>query len=159
MSKKILVPVDFSELSDELVDYALEYARLWQAKILLVYVIQSTQLVEILGTVETGIPVLTDSALIEQIKEGALSRLKEYQERIQAQGIEAENYILTGIPYLEITQFAGEQEVDLIIIASHSKSGWRQFLLGSVTAKVAQKSPVPVLIYKPKRKEKEPEKS
>jgi len=42
MSKKILVPVDFSELSSELVDYALEYARLLNAKIILVYVIQST---------------------------------------------------------------------------------------------------------------------
>ena len=159
MSKEILVPVDFSELSSELVDYALEYARLLNAKIILVYVIQSTQLVEILGTVETGIPVLTDPGIIEQIKQGAEARLKEYQERIQAQGIEVESHILTGIPYLEITQFAGEQGVDLIIIASHSRSSWRQFLLGSVTAKVAQKSPVPVLIYKPKKTESQPKKS
>ncbi len=148
--KKILVPVDFSELTDELIAYAGEFAKLLNARIILLHIIQSTQLVEILGSLETGIPSLSDPELIEQVRHSAKAKLEGYKRGLVEKGIEVESEVLAGVPYLEIAQFAIEKDVDLIIIASHGRSGWRHFLLGSVAEKVAKKSKVPVLIYKPR---------
>ena len=48
-------------------------------------------------------------------------------------------------------QYAEDQAADLIVIGSHGKSGWQDFLLGNVADKVARKSLIPVLIYKPRK--------
>jgi len=147
--KKIIVAVDFSEFTEGLIGYAGEMANYLGAKVFLVHIIQSAQLVEILGDVPSAVPSLAEPGLLNQIKQSAQSRLERYQERLKELGIECEVYVLAGAPYFEIVEFAEKQEADLIIIGSAGKSGFKHLLLGSVAEKVARKSSMPMLIYKP----------
>jgi nucleotide-binding universal stress UspA family protein len=149
MDRKIVVPVDFSELTREQVNFALEYARALNARILLVHTLQTAQLGEILGNPETSIAVPLDHALIKQTQESAQTELNKIKKQIEQKGIAVDAHLLTGNPFLEIVQFAEKEQADLIIIASHGRGRLKHFLLGSVAEKVAKKSAVPVLIYKP----------
>lgn len=136
-------------MSQELVNYALDYARALNAKILLVHIIQTAQLGEILGSPETGTTVFIEPQMIQQMKNSAQAELEKCQKLIQEKGIMVETRILTGTPFLEITQFAEKEKADLIIIGSYGKSKLKHFLLGNVAEKVAKKSSIPVLIFKP----------
>ena len=53
--------------------------------------------------------------------------------------------LLTGSPFLEIIQYAKENNVDLIVMGTHGHSGLVHVLLGSVTERVVRKAPCPVL--------------
>jgi universal stress protein A len=54
-----------------------------------------------------------------------------------------------GIAEEEIVKFAKEEDIDLIIMATHGRSGLSHVLMGSVAEKVIQQSPVPVLVVNP----------
>lgn len=151
--KKIIVPLDFSELSENLVAYAIGYAKALSASIVLVHTIPSAQLGEILGNPETGAPMVVDPGMITQLKNSSQEQLDKFQNQVRAAGIECRTAILTGTPFQEIVSFAEAEHADLIIIGSHGRSKLKHFLLGSVAEKVAHKSPLPVLIFKPKPKD------
>ena len=50
-----------------------------------------------------------------------------------------------GAPFLEIIRYAKENDVDLIVLGTHGRSGLAHVLLGSVAERVVRKSPCPVL--------------
>ena len=56
--------------------------------------------------------------------------------------------IKTGKPYLEIIETAKEEDIDLIIIASHGHTGVEHILFGSTAEKVVRKAPCPVLSFR-----------
>jgi len=60
-------------------------------------------------------------------------------------GITVETIHRVGVPFVEIIKAAREKEVDLIVIATHGKSGLSHILFGSVAEKVVRKAPCPVL--------------
>jgi nucleotide-binding universal stress UspA family protein len=60
-------------------------------------------------------------------------------------GITVETIHRVGIPFMEIIKAAREKEADLIVIATHGKSGLSHILFGSVAEKVVRKAPCPVL--------------
>jgi nucleotide-binding universal stress UspA family protein len=61
--------------------------------------------------------------------------------------------VVEGSPAYEIVKIANEEGVDLIVIATHSQSGWKQFLHGSVTEKVIKLAVCPVLTIQASKKE------
>ena len=54
----------------------------------------------------------------------------------------------TGKPFYEIVQYAADEQIDLIIIATHGHSGMEQVLFGSTAEKVVRKAPCPVLVVR-----------
>jgi nucleotide-binding universal stress UspA family protein len=57
--------------------------------------------------------------------------------------------VRTGATFLEIIDYAKTQEIDLIVIGTHGRSGLMHVLMGSVAERVVQKAPCPVLTVKP----------
>jgi nucleotide-binding universal stress UspA family protein len=57
--------------------------------------------------------------------------------------------VVTGTPFVEIVRYAREQNMDLIVMGTHGRSGLVHALLGSVTEKVVRKAPCPVLTVRP----------
>lgn len=146
----MVVPVDFSEATPGLIDYACELAKVFKSRLLLVHITQPSQLAEMFGDLEVGMPIVSQPDIIGQIENAAKAQLMKLEKTVSERGIDVEAAVLMGVHHTEIIRFADYQKADLIVIGSHGRSGWQHFVLGSVAEKVARKSAVPVLIYKPK---------
>ncbi|HUQ68179.1 MAG TPA: universal stress protein, partial [Planctomycetaceae bacterium] len=67
-----------------------------------------------------------------------------------AAGRSVQRVIRIGAPYVEIVKYAAEQDVDVIVVGTHGRSGLTHLLLGSTAEKVVRKAPCPVLTVHPK---------
>lgn len=146
--KNILVPVDLSAYSYHALDYALDLAEMYayDAKITLLHVLDRASITmfsnlyitsgEILGDVEG-----TAREVMEE-KVGKYDKSKFSKVSIS---------VIWGNPYKEIVDFAEENQMDIIIMSTHTKPGLAHFFLGSVTEKVVRYSDIPVLTVRPER--------
>ncbi len=139
--RRILVPTDFSKHSQRALAYAAALADKFGAEIHLLHIIQDFA-VFLPDTVIASPPALPPSdefntavreALARSVREGHLANLRVHTEA------------RTGTPYHEIATYAREQDIDLIIMGTHGRTGLAHLLLGSVTERVVRRSPCPVL--------------
>lgn len=138
--KKILCPTDFSEGSSEAISLASELALQTRAEIYLVNVIP----------VQPALP--TDPNFVFKVPEyeralhsEAEQHLQELAQTLHAQGIQTCTFIGHGDAANEIVRIAEREQVDLIVIATFGRTGWRRFAFGSVTEKVVRLASCPVL--------------
>ena len=138
--KKILLPVDFSERSEKLIDSAKSMAKTYKANLVIVYVAGDF-------TPYTGFTVPQIS--IELLEEGVLRDAEDKMDGFLNKhfvGIDyCEGKVLNGNPAEEIIKYAEEQDIDLIVMGTHGYRGVEKMLLGSVAEKVVKMSPCPVL--------------
>jgi nucleotide-binding universal stress UspA family protein len=147
--KKILYPTDFSESSLEALKYALSFAKEYRAKLVILHVINENIFTESLNLPRV---VSIDTLEKEMVRE-AEKRMKSLIPAATRKTVERETVILKGAPFLEIIRFARENDVDLIIIGTHGRSGFQQIIFGSTAEKVVRKAPCPVLSVKPAQRE------
>ncbi|ACF14956.1 UspA domain protein [Chloroherpeton thalassium ATCC 35110] len=143
--KKILCPTDFSDVSKNAVRYANEFARSMQANVIFLHVVEPRPIATDMTV--AYIPIETD---LEKIAEDDLSNLIE-EEKVK--GISAAKSVMVGHPSDIIIEQAESQDVDLIILGSHGRTGITRLLMGSVAEAVLRKAPCPVLIVKAGEKE------
>ncbi len=138
--KKILVPIDFSNYSKNALRYATDFAKKFDAKIYLVYVVEPVIYPSDFSMGQVTFPV-TDIDLNNRAKEelGTLAKTEI------GNNAEVETIIRTGKPFVEINETASELDIDLIIIATHGHTGMEHLLFGSTAEKVVRKAPCPVL--------------
>lgn len=141
MFKKILVPLDGSDLAGKILPQVEELAKQVKAQVTLLAVGSS-------DTCRTG------AAPPETMKEGAacpevpLARyLEQAAGKLRAQGVEAEWVYKQGDPAKEIVAYAAGNNMDLIAIASHG-GGEIAWLLGSVAQKVVTHAQTAVLLWR-----------
>lgn len=138
-TKKILFPTDFSHLSDAAMEEATSLARDRGAKLIIVHV-EEPPAAYGGGEMYYGLPDPDDQALREM-----LAAVKPTDENIQY-----EHRLLTGDPASEVVRLAEEENVDLIIMATHGRTGLMRFLMGSVAEAIVRRSPCPVMTFKGK---------
>lgn len=139
--KKILYPTDLSEYAMHALPYATELAAMYKARLCLLYVVDNY----LIGAPGAGFAGQPDD-LLHRVRESGVSNLKTLVSQIK--GVEAESAVLIGTPHVEIVRYAREQEIDLIVLATHGRKGIAHALIGSVAEKVVQMSPCPVLTVK-----------
>lgn len=135
--KRILVPVDFSEVSEKALKYAARFADQFGSKVMLLHVIQPMVYPADFGYPPTMVDTL-DQALRQRIEE-KLTALANFG------GTSMDTLIRVGQPYLEITTAAQELNIELIIITTHGRTGLKHALLGSTAERVVRHAPCPVL--------------
>jgi nucleotide-binding universal stress UspA family protein len=140
---RILVPFDFSELSKKAFHYAVNFARKFDSKIDLVYVVEEDVHPALYAW---GLKSIKD--LIPDIKSRVEKSFKSTIETEKATQLNVAYYVLAGKPHRELISLAQEQGHDLIIIATHAHSGIDKFLLGSVTEKIIRAAHCAVLTLK-----------
>ncbi len=148
MQKKIdliLVPTDFSNLSCEAFSWASLLAQQFNANILIVHVIPEEAAEEM--TSKPGNPwenVLEqeDNAMIEKFQSCMLSDIKQM--------IETQTLVEVGPVVEKLIEAAEENDADLIVMATHGRTGLSHALIGSVTEKILQQAPCPVFTVRPK---------
>ena len=136
--RRILVPVDFTEAAPVLVRYAMEIVRGRGAVLRLLHVIEapvaySCPMPDALATLSPDVDILG----------AAEKRLAAIVKGIR--GPRVERRVVLGRPATEILREAGAWEADIVVIATHGRTGLRRALLGSVAEEVVRKSSCPVL--------------
>jgi nucleotide-binding universal stress UspA family protein len=138
--KTILFATDFSESSDFAFQYALSLARKFEARLLIVHVINEP--VDLRGFY---VPHISFDKLEEEIEEGARKLMEKFCRNQVQDFNNYETFILPGIPYDEIINKAAAEEADLIIMGTHGRTGLDPVLFGSTAEKVVRKSAIPVM--------------
>ncbi|MDA8084203.1 MAG: universal stress protein [Nitrospiraceae bacterium] len=138
--KKIMFATDFSEGSAHALPYAVDMAKKYGAKLLLVHVVY-----DVAKTAGWYVPHVSMDEMYGELIKGAKAELdKTFVEEMRGFK-DVEQVILKGIPYEEITRFATEGKIDLIVIATHGRKGIERMLFGSTAEQVVRYSPCPVL--------------
>lgn len=141
---KILVATDFSDLSAEAVRYAQSLAATYRAQLLLLHVIDDAPALAF-HTME-----LTTDIVMEDTTRSAEEHLGQFVKVHDVHNADGIRLVTRrGNPHEEICRFAQEEGIDLIVMATHGRTGLAHVLLGSVAEKVVQHANIPVLTIKP----------
>ena len=148
MIKKILVPIDGSEHAHKALDYALDLAEKYSANVVLLSVIPPMPAVAYAGLNNGSLPVWTDS-YFNEMKEVHQKVLSDALEKRKVKPkVKISTKLVEGRPAEKITETAKEENFDLIVMGSRGLGGIKEFLLGSVSDRVADEASCPVLIVK-----------
>jgi nucleotide-binding universal stress UspA family protein len=137
--RTILVPSDFSECSDEALQYGLELARRFGASLHLLHVVPDP-VAQPWAAEGFSVPVFE---VVEKWQ-------KQAEERLRGTVPDADRHRVTVVsviatPYAEILAYAAAHDVDLIVMGTHGRSGVSHLLLGSIAERVVRRAPCPVL--------------
>jgi universal stress protein A len=146
MFRKILCPVDFSEFTDEILSYASDIATKYGAELHLLHVIPNLNYF----TPYESFLTPENLASIEQNIEKEVG--KDFDSVMSKINLPARKVVKTGVTFVEIIDYIKEQDMDLVVMGTHGRSGIEHILIGSVAEKVVRKSPCPVLTIRPKGK-------
>jgi len=138
--KTILFPTDFSTCAKAAQKVAFDVASQCGARLYIVHVIHTTAF---LGEAEIFHFHLPDFS--SQMEKAAQQHLDTLVPDSLRQKIAVEAVVLHGTPFREILTFADEKQVDLIVIATHGRSGLQHLLLGGTSDKIIRQAPCPVL--------------
>ncbi len=140
MFKRMLVPLDGSDLAEVVFTYAKELAGRLDIEVISLYV----------GTPARREFVPMHQAYIERAAEIIRHQAQEIQEKTGikpgSKPIKSRGEIAEGYPAEEILRYADENNVDLLLMATHGRSGLKRWVLGNVADKVLRASKVPVLL-------------
>lgn len=145
MYTKILVPLDGSALAERAVAQAEEIAKASGAEVILVQVVQAP-----LGKTPEAGQSEEGKAFLETAAQ-ARAYLAMVATRVSGAGVKARFEVLEGAPAAGILGFAHDQDVDIIVMSTHGRSGVSKLVMGSVAEKVMLTTKRPVLLVKPER--------
>ena len=142
--RKILVTTDLSEFSLAAFEYASTASIFFNAEIYLLYVYEGNP------TGRNKPPGDREPrGHTHYTEEEALKALNEFVQNSVNSGLNINTVVRCGTPADEIIRYAGQEGVDLIVIATHGRTGLRHMMMGSVAEKIVRRSSIPVLSVKP----------
>jgi universal stress protein A len=140
--RKILVPMDFSVCAKKALHYARAFARQFQASLTLLYVMPADYVVgSEFGPVDFPLPEA-------ELRRNSRKELLALAAAEGAGAAPVEALVRQGQPVHEIVTFAREAGMDLILLSTHGRTGFRHVLMGSVAENVVRYAPCPVLVVR-----------
>ncbi len=147
MYQKILVPLDGSEMAECVLPHVEAIAQGCGARSVLF--VRTADPVPIpTGGEELAFGADTWRQIEAEHRATASKYLEHLVERVKYAGIEVSSEVLTGRPADSIADFADQNGVDLIIIATHGRSGVSRWVMGSVADRVLRSACVPVMMVR-----------
>ena len=144
---RILLATDFSDFSNEALDYAVYLARGFGADLHLLHVFEPPFFSH------SGVSLNVRPEVhqwIMEVKQEAQEKLGKLAEEVRHHGAKVHPIFKEGTPFLEILKTAGEIPADLIVLGTHGRTGLAHVLMGSVAQRVVQKAACPVFTVKPR---------
>jgi nucleotide-binding universal stress UspA family protein len=136
--KRILFPVDFSERSRAAAPFVLSMAQRYQAHVVLMHVLQPPM------PIYAGMGIIYDEGRdFEELLAALRAELQKFAES-ELPKVNLTCVVEPGDAAAAISQYAGDEKIDLIAMPTHGYGPFRRALLGSVTAKVLHDVSVPV---------------
>ena len=136
--KCVLVPTDFSETSEVAVKYGIALARVFNATLYLLHVIDE-------GSGHEMATAALPLGLLDGIENDPRGRLRNILTEQEEKQLGSEYVLRAGRPDVEIVRYATERNVDLIVMGTHGRSRLAHLLMGSVAEEVVRRAPCPVL--------------
>lgn len=148
--KKILVPVDGSDLSLFVVEQALEQAKAQESQVTLLTVIPEDRIYfgGVMQFEQSKAMIDAQKTMYEESKKDSTKMLDILSQKFTENNIPVEKSLKTGIPADEILKTAESGQYDLIVIGNRGFSPAKRFLLGSVSQRVLSGAHCPVLVAK-----------
>ena len=148
--KKILAPIDFSPHSMEAMRAAMELAKDVGAEVHLVHVIAPHHTfipLPLATSAEQSRELAREAAMLEQAEE-ELAHLKKDEF---GDSNKVFTFSAVGHPVQKLVDYAKEQAIDLIVMATHGRSGVEHMLLGGTAEKIVRGAPCSVLIIRQRK--------
>ncbi len=138
--KSILFPTDFSEGSSVALEYAIDLAKRYNAKLYIIHVIY-----DVVKAAGWYVPHVSVDEMYKDFEKGAKKEIERFglEEMRGLKGVERN--VIKGIPHEAIVKFAKENKVDMIVMGTHGRKGVGRILFGSTAAQVVRFAPCPVL--------------
>ncbi|MDR4480701.1 MAG: universal stress protein [Nitrospira sp.] len=142
---KILVPVDFSPCSEEAFRIALSFAKLYQAEVLLLHVVDTRSL-DALNRLGLA-PASEGAKQKKQLHHFARLNARQMLAREEVKGVAIRRLLADGSPFEEIARTARVEGVDLVVMGSYGGTigGVDKIFFGSTAEKVVRTAGCPVL--------------
>jgi universal stress protein A len=145
--KRILVPIDFSEQSRKAMEYALSFARQFNAEVLLLHIIEIAPLAAPAWPV-SPIPMIHDVTTQASLRESAAKQLAGWRQEITSQA-RVKASVREGISaHAEIVAAASDGNFDLVILGTQGRTGLSHLLIGSTAERVVRHAPCPVMVVR-----------
>ena len=142
MYEQILVPTDGSDMVTAPTEHAIELATNFDSTVHALYAIEPEN---------TTLP--SDAMRHDEMYDDYVAWGEEITTNITDQardsGLEGVATVRDGTPHKVISEYAEENDIDVIVMGTAGRLGWRERLLGSVTERTLRTSQVPVLTVKP----------
>lgn len=143
--QRILVPVDFSECSRKALQYALPFAKEFEASLLLLHVVSP-----FLPPAEMSLADVADLEL--RMRESGQRELEALRASV-AREVPAEAFLRVGRPDTEIVRAARELDADVIVLSTHGRTGLAHMFMGSTAEQVVRRAGCPVFIVREREHE------
>lgn len=144
--KKILVPYDESDYSDKALGYALDLKKIYKSKIFVLHIISSGMRYDLIGNDGNRTSLQLDNKMsVEEIEvfQSLKKQLKKFKARLDIKVV-----IATKSISAEIIDFAEKNNIDLIVMGSKGRTGFKKLLLGSVASDVIAYAHCPIIVIK-----------
>ncbi|GAB4575323.1 MAG: universal stress protein [Anaerolineae bacterium] len=149
--RRILVPLDGSDWSESAIPHAIQIARSHDAEIILLTAYQKP-----MHEYEDQMALANVTQISDQIRDRARNYMMARRNELRAQGVNASFIIVEGKPPADaICEYVEQENIDLVIMSTHGRTGLARFLFGSVAQKVLQAVRVPVMLIHPDQQVKE----
>ena len=148
--QQIIVPVDFHQHTDELVDFALNIASKLEAKLTFLHVVE--HIAEIAGYSDVYPASFTE--IDEEIFGIAQKKMSALVEKSKGGCPGCDGVVLRGDVADCIVEYVQEKESGLIVMGTHGAKGIEKILLGSVAERVLKRASCPILVFNPYKGER-----
>jgi nucleotide-binding universal stress UspA family protein len=148
MYSKVLIPLDGSPLAERAIDHAIEISRGTGAEIILLQVVHDP----LAALPEAG--QAAETLVTGEAVSSAMAYLSGIASRLEGTTVRCE--VIEGEPAASILDLAHRENVDVIVMSTHGRSGLTKAVMGSVAEKVAMTTKRPVMLVKPERVPKPP---
>ena len=140
---RMLVPVDGSPSSEKAARYALKLAFCEQCEVVALHVVDEETAEDYAQYADRPL-----AAIVEQMQRTAQAYIEDVHRWGEEAGVQVRGEVRVGLPHRVILALATEVDADLIVMGTVGRKGPRRVLVGSVTERVIEQSPVPVLVVK-----------
>ena len=142
--QKILVAVDFSSLSERVINTAMEMAEKFGAELHLVFVVE-----DLAPYAWVSIPHISMDVLEQEMVQSASTKIERLAYEKIGDRFSWTTKVLNGNPSEAIVSHAQSEGCTLIVMGTHGYRGLEKRLLGSVSERVLKHAPCPVLVVNP----------
>src|SRR5215470_13514576 len=140
--ERILVPVDFSGVSLQALEYAIDFHKPLKAELVILHVIEQFYYAtpaDLYG------PSINVGMLVDEQQRAGREQLARLAKQLTKRRIRCRTLLQTGTPYQAIVAAAKRVKADLIVMATHGRTGLSHILIGSTAERVVRTAPCPVL--------------
>lgn len=141
--KTILCPTDFSDESFLAIEYGLRFAQSTDGALLIAHIIHIPT-----GELHESAAGTVHVMTFDEARRRDFARLEEIRAQRLGGYPKCELLVDVGEPYEQLMAIAQHRQVDLIVTATHGRSGLQRFVLGSVAERIIRDAPCPVFVVR-----------